>query len=125
MADDAELAALLSALEEQPADLDRAWRYWRALGNWQGCDIRSGGHVVRAFRTAALASAEGAAAFASAYSELHALSGEGPRLFFVNRELLSALTRALERLPGEDRHRVEWVLVCVTGSQVGRTHRWP
>jgi hypothetical protein len=53
MASDAELAALLAELEKQPADLDRAWRYWRALGDYEGCDIRSGNYVVQAFRAAA------------------------------------------------------------------------
>lgn len=116
MADDVELVALLSALEEQPTDLDRAWRYWRGLDNWQGCDIRSGAFVVRAFCAAALAGPRGAAALAAAYSELHALSGESPRLFFADRELRSALSRSLAGLTDQDRRRVEWVLGCVTGS---------
>jgi hypothetical protein len=116
MADDAEIAALSRALAEQPADLDRAWRYWRALGDWRGCDVRSGGYVVLAFRAAALAGPAGAAAFAAAYAELHALSGEAPRRSFVDRELRSALARALRHLTGANRRRVEWVLGCVSGA---------
>jgi hypothetical protein len=113
MASDAELAALLSALDEQPADLDRAWRYWRALGEYEGCDIRSGSYVVRAFRAAALASPAGAAAFSCAYFQLRACSHEGPRRCYVDRELHSALLRSLGSLTGDDRNWVEWVLRCV------------
>jgi hypothetical protein len=116
MVDDTELEALASSLSEQPASLDRAWRSWRALSGYRSCDIRSGEHVVRAFRAAALADAEGAAAFARAYAELHALSGEGPRLFFVDRDLQGALSRAVPSLSGEDRRQVEWVLSCVGGQ---------
>lgn len=109
MVHDTELNAIASALSEQPTSLELAWRYWNALGGG-----RSGRYVVLAFRAAALAGVEGVAAFAQAYAELHAVSGEGPRQAFVDRDLRHALSQALPLLTINDRQRVEWVLSCVS-----------
>src|SRR5262245_44990405 len=113
MIDETECAALESLLAAEPTNLAHAWRYWRHLGDHGGSDIRSGGCVVHAFRAAALASPEGAAAFAQAYHELFALSGEGPRRGHLDRQLRLALQRACRTLRDEDRRLVEWVLACV------------
>ena len=113
MTTDADREALKAALAQAPADLDVARRYWRAMGHSNGTDVRSGGYVVHAFRAAALASAEGAAALAEAYQELFAVSSEKPRLAYVDRELRVALQRALKQLQGDDHKRVAWVLGCV------------
>lgn len=123
MIDDAECAALEAALANDPANLALAWQYWRALGDYRGCDVRSGGYVVRAFRTAALASVTGAAAFAQAYHELFMGSAEKPRLAYVDRDLRLAMQRAVRTLDGEARRLVEWVLDCVdpiSASKRGR-----
>jgi hypothetical protein len=111
--DDPERAALEAALAMDPANLALAWRYWHALGTYRNCDIRDGGYVVQAFRAVALASAEGAAAFAQAYHELFFRSGESPRSASVDRELRAALQRALRTLQGEARRSVQWVIDCV------------
>jgi hypothetical protein len=109
MINDVELNAIAASLDDAPACLERAWRYWEALGG-----SRSGGELVRAFRIAALASPEGAAAFAQAYVQLHAVSGEGPRPFFVDPELRCALACAIPSLSENDRRAVEWVLGCAS-----------
>src|SRR3954453_2447432 len=39
MIDDAECAALEAALAAEPANLELAWRYWRSLAAYRGCDV--------------------------------------------------------------------------------------
>lgn len=117
MTDKTGCEALAAALAAEPANLALAWRYWRALGCDRGDDGRSGWAVVRAFGAAALASADGALAFARAYHELFALSGETPRLAYVGRDLRQALRRAAWVCYGADRRLVKWVLACVLAGR--------
>jgi hypothetical protein len=105
-----QLAALASSLHDEPTSLERAWRYWRALGEYQGHDVRSGVYVVQAFHAAALASPNGAAALARAYIELFKSTGEGPRSCLVDSELHTALSRAMDSLRGDGRLEVQWIL---------------
>jgi hypothetical protein len=72
---------------------------------------------VRSLRAAALASVEGAAAFAWAYWVLIAGSHRGPQRGDFNRELILALTRATRKLQGDQRRYVNWVLRCAAALQ--------
>jgi len=89
-------------------DVEHAWAYWNSLGSINGCDIRSGIDVVRAFRAAALQSSAGVVAFATAYRQLFDKSGERPRA--LDAELKKIAASALSSLGPEDREVVEWLL---------------
>jgi len=117
-----ELAELKKVLLSEPSSLVAANRYWNALGLVGGCDVRSGGFVIEAYRACALASHEGVIALARAYRQLHDNSGEGPRRELFDEELLQAFATRLSALCNDDRHNVEWILECVLG-RVGPSHR--
>src|SRR5579859_4657144 len=99
-----------------PTDVATAKRYWDALGNLNGHDVRSGRDVVDAFGHAALQSDGGAIALSSAYWELFNLSGEGPRKTYLNENLLSAIRRARHRTPGSDGDLLQWLLESIEES---------
>jgi hypothetical protein len=99
------------AMKGDPTNIEIATRYWRALATYDGkYDIRSGSHVVEAFRETALSSPEGVLALANAYKELFAISGEGPRPEYFDENLTNSLRRSLTELPEEQRSVVQWVL---------------
>ena len=108
MTDDSEFLALEQALAADPENLELAWRYWHALGSWDGCDIRAGIYVHRAFRAAALSSVAGVLAFARAYRQLFELSGEGPRS--LDPAMAKACEAVLPDLVGEEWSLVKWLL---------------
>lgn len=100
-----EFSALRQSLKQDPTNLELADRYWNAIGSSQ-----CGGAIHDAYRSAALASSAGAAAFARAYHELCLSSGEGPRMVHFDEPLIQALQASLPKLTGEDYSNVEWVL---------------
>lgn len=102
------LETLRQALISNPTNLDDANRYWKAVRYSQ-----SGGHVIEAFRSAALASQAGVVAFARAYRELFQNSGEGPRAIFFDKELVRALEDSLLTLSESDCRTVQWVLESI------------
>jgi hypothetical protein len=104
------LAELKKILDSDPTSIEAANRYWLALGSFAGNDVRSGGYVIETYRGSALASREGAVAFARAYQELFAKTGEVPRAALFDEQLLEALRRRRAELSGEERGLVEWVL---------------
>lgn len=99
------LESLKKALTSDPTNVEAANRYWRSLGPWQ-----SGGHIVEAFRAAALASPEGVVAFARAYRELFENSGEAPRAVFFDEKLFRALEASVAGLAERERAVVQWLL---------------
>jgi hypothetical protein len=99
------------ALISDPTNIDAASRCWKALGSWQ-----SGGHVIEAFRAAALASREGVVAFARAYRELFENSGEAPRPVLFDDELFRALKASVAGLPENERVNLQWVLESLRSS---------
>jgi hypothetical protein len=103
------LNRIRESLTQDPANLDLANLYWSALAG-PGGDIRSGRHVVEAYRESALRSTEGAVAFARAYRQLGDASGEPPRLAFFNGSLIQALRSCALEVSEGDRSAVEWVL---------------
>ena len=105
------IESLKKALASDPTNIDAANRYWKALGVWQ-----SGGHVIEAFRAAAIASCKGVAALARAYRELFESSGEGPRPVFFDKELSRAMKASLEGLPENERATVRWILDSIRSS---------
>jgi hypothetical protein len=110
-----ELTELKKVLLSEPSNLVAANRYWNALGSVGGCDVRSGGFVIEAYRACALASHEGVSALARAYRQLYNNSGEAPRRELFDEELLEAFATRLSALRNDDRDNVEWILECVLG----------
>src|SRR5262245_48958355 len=108
---DVQLSDLKRALAANPTNLELAWRYWKALGSWNGSDIRSGMYVHETFRAAALQSPAGVAAFAHAYRELFEASGEGPRK--LDPAISRCAESAIAKLTGSERADVEWLLKSV------------
>jgi hypothetical protein len=111
MRHEGKLGKLEAALAADPTNLDLAWRYWKALGSWNGYDIRAGMYVFQAFRAAALKAPAGVLAFARAYRELFVLSGEPPQE--LGPELSQAAEAALDILPSDDCADVQWLLDSV------------
>jgi hypothetical protein len=107
------LAQLKATLISDPTNVEVANRYWAELACFGGHDIRSGGFVIEAFRTCALASHRGTVAFARAYRELFEKSGEKPRAELFDNELLQALKTRLPDLSNGDKTLVQWVLASI------------
>jgi hypothetical protein len=108
----AERDSLRQNLKRDPTNLQLADRYWKAIGSSQ-----CGGAVHDAYRDAAVASRDGAAAFARAYRELCGCSGEGPRMVHFDEPLIQALKGYLLQLTGEDYSNVEWVLASIADKR--------
>lgn len=104
------LDALRHALASDPTNLLAAGRYWQALSNYNGQDIRSGRDVMHAYRSPALSSSEGAVAFAQAYRELFEISGETPNAAYFDKDLIHALERWYQRVAGNERSIIGWLL---------------
>ena len=75
--------------------------------------LRSGHHVIEAYREAALRSADGAVAFARAYRDLFEVSGESPRLAYFDESLIQALRNCVSQLSESDGSAVEWILEVI------------
>jgi hypothetical protein len=104
------LAELKASLDSNPTNVEAASRYWSALGSLGGNEVRSGGYLIEAFRACALDSKEGVIAFARAYEDLSAKTGEEPRPDLFDESLLVALRDRLSELPEPERRSVEWIL---------------
>ena len=104
------LANLKRTLDSDPTNIDAANHYWAALSSLGGNDVRSGGFVIETFRGCAVASQEGAVAFARAYRELFEKSGEKPQAKLFDEELIHALKTRLPALSNEDQAIVQWIL---------------
>jgi hypothetical protein len=107
---DEKLDEFRQALASDPTNLRTAERYWKALGSYEGHDLRSGRDVVQIYRAAALNSREGAVAFAQAYRELFEVSGEPPRVANFDTDLLHGLENWLQTATDEERSVIGWVL---------------
>jgi len=107
---DRAIETLRQALHADPANLDIADRYCKAIATYPGGDIRSGGDIIGAYRAAALKSPQGVIALASAYRDLFAVSGEQPWPAYFDEDLVRALQHYLPELPEEDRSTVQWIL---------------
>jgi hypothetical protein len=107
------LANLKRTLDSDPTNIDAANHYWAELSSLGGNDVRSGGFVIETFRGCAVASQEGAVAFARAYRELFEKSGEKPRPELFDNELLQALKKRLPDLSNGDQALVQWVLASI------------
>jgi predicted nucleic acid-binding Zn-ribbon protein len=107
-------SVLRESMKQDPASLELANRYWRALAG-PGGDIRSGRDVIDAYREPALRSTEGAVAFAHAYRELFDVSGELPRLAYFDESLIQVLGNCVSQLSKRDRAAIEWVLNAIRG----------
>jgi len=117
-----ELSTFKKILLSEPSNLDAANHYWNALGSVGGHDVRSGGFVIEAYRSCALASHEGVIALARAYRELYENSGEAPRRELFDEELMLALEARLSALRDDERDNVEWILGSVF-SRVCPSHQ--
>jgi hypothetical protein len=105
------LNRIREGLKQDPANLELANQYWVALSGDRGeDDYRSGQNVTEAYREAALRSTEGAVAFARAYRQLFTVSGEPPRIAYLDEPLIQALKGCVSQLPESDRSAIEWVL---------------
>jgi len=114
-----EIATLREALRSSPTNLERANRYWVALGGDTAkgeADLRTGSNVIEAYRTAALSSSEGVEAFAAAYRELFEMSGENPSPAHFDQSLVRALKAKLPEVSGEGRGNLEWLLSSIGES---------
>jgi hypothetical protein len=100
-----QLQVLKQSLKQDPTNLELANRYWKVVGLAQ-----SGRYVRDPYRSAALASSVGRAAFARAYRELFSCRGEGPRMADFDDPVIQALEAYLPQLTGQDHSNVEWVL---------------
>jgi hypothetical protein len=105
-----QLAKLKATLNADPTNVETAQRYWAALSSFTGNDVRSDGYLIEAFRESALASKQGTVAFARAYQELYAKTGEKPRAQLFDESLTQALKARLPELSETERSLVEWVL---------------
>lgn len=106
----AEIEALRENLKRDPTNLEMASRYWAALANSSGHDVRNGRDVIEIFGAAALSDIAGVKALARAYRELFRVSGESPRTEFFGKELIEAMKSALPHLSNQDRSTVRWIL---------------
>lgn len=106
----AEIDALRENLKRDPTNLETASRYWVALANSNGHDVRSGRDVVETFGAAALSDTAGVKALARAYRELFEKSGESPRAEFLGEQMIETLKSALPRLSDQDSSTVRWIL---------------
>jgi hypothetical protein len=107
---DENLDALRQALASDPTNLHVARRYWQALGNYKGSDVRSGRDVIQAYRSAALSSHQGAVALAQAYKELFETSGEPPRALYFDKDLMHALESWYETSTSNEGSMIGWLL---------------
>lgn len=107
------LAELKAALDADPTSVEAAQQYWAALSSFGGHDVRSGGYLVEAFRSCAIASKQGTIAFACAYQELFANTGEKPNPQLFDESLLHALQDRFSQLPKGERGPVEWILASL------------
>jgi hypothetical protein len=108
-----QLAELKAALDADPTNVEAAERYWAALGSFAGNDIRSGGFLVETFRGCALASKQGIIAFARAYQELFAKTGEKPKAQLFDENLARTLKARLPELSETERGPVDWILASL------------
>jgi hypothetical protein len=108
-----EIDTLRESLRRDPTNLGVASRYWNALGNVQGHDVRSGRDVVDVFGAAALSSIAGTKALTLAFRQLFEKSGESPRPVFFDQKLVRALKLAVSESSGQDASNLRWILKSI------------